>query len=69
MDKYGIKARREKLGMSQEALSEKSKVSRQTIWMLENDKTDNVLVSTLASIARALETTVDDFFCNNCSND
>lgn len=66
---YGIKERREALGMSQEELANKSKVSRQTISALECGKTENVLVGTLVSIANALDTTVDKFFCNECSND
>ena len=66
---YGIRERREELNMTQEELSVKSGVSRQTISALECGKTDNVLVGTLASIAKALNTTVDDFFCKRCPND
>lgn len=66
---YGIRERREKLGMTQEELSNKSGVSRQTIWMLETGKSKDVLAGTLAAIADALGTTVDDFFCNKRSND
>ena len=66
---YGIKERREELNMTQEELSVKSGVSRQTISALECGKAENVLVSTLAAIAKALNTTVDDFFCKRCPND
>lgn len=57
-----IKERREKIGMKQEDLAMKSKVSRGTISALENGKCENVLVGTLASIADALDTTVESFF-------
>lgn len=66
---YGIKERREALHLTQEALAEASGVSRQTISALECGKCEDVLVGTLAAIARALGTTVDDFFCRKCSND
>jgi putative transcriptional regulator len=66
---YGIKERREELNMTQEELSAKSGVSRQTISALECGKAENVLVGTLAAIAKALNTTVDDFFCKQCPND
>jgi len=59
---YGIRERREAMGMTQEELSAKSGVSRQTICSLETGKSENVLVGTLAAIAKALDTTVDDFF-------
>lgn len=66
---YGIRERREELKMTQEELATKSGVSRQTIWALECGKSDNVLVGTLAAIAKALDTTVDNFFCNDRSID
>ena len=66
---YGIKERREELGMTQEELATKSGVSRQTIWALESGKSEDVLVGTLAAIATALDTTVDKFFCSKCPND
>ena len=56
-----IRERRKELHMSQEALAEKSNVSRMTIIGLENGKCDNPLVGTLADIARALDTTVEFF--------
>ena len=49
--------------------AEKSGVSRQTISSIETGKADNVLVSTLAAIAVALDTTVDKIFYPECPND
>lgn len=63
-----IKERREELGMTQEELAQKSGVSRQTISSIETGKYENVLVGTLASIATALETTVDKIFYPECPN-
>ena len=58
-----IKSLREALNMTQEELSEKSGISRQTISSIETGKYTNVLVGTLAAIAKALDTTVDVFLC------
>ncbi|PTK47088.1 transcriptional regulator [Staphylococcus saprophyticus] len=56
-----IKAYRKEQGMSQQALSEKVKVSRQTINAIENNKYDPTL--TLAfNLANVLNTSVDDLF-------
>lgn len=66
---YSIKERREQMNMTQEELAKKSGVSRQTISALESGKSENVLVGTLAAIASALDTTVDQFFCGQCPND
>lgn len=66
---YKIRERREELQMTQEQLAEKSGVSRQTISSIETGKADNVLVSTLAAIAVALDTTVDKIFYPQCPND
>ena len=66
---YKIRERREELQMTQEQLAEKSGVSRQTISSIETGKADNVLVSTLAAIAVALDTTVDIIFYPECPND
>lgn len=63
-----IKERREELRMSQEELSKASNVSRQTISALENGKCENVLVGTLLSISKALDTTIDNFFFIDCPN-
>lgn len=57
-----IKERREFLGMSQEELSKKSGVSRQTISNLENNPEKSVSTKTLGKIAAALETTVGTLF-------
>ncbi|MBQ1790234.1 MAG: helix-turn-helix transcriptional regulator [Oscillospiraceae bacterium] len=64
---YSIRERREALNMSQEELAKKSGISRQTISALESGKSENVLVGTLAAIATALDTTVDQFFLNDVS--
>jgi len=56
-----IKAYRKEQGISQQTLSEKVKVSRQTINAIENNKYDPTL--TLAfNLAKELKTSVDDLF-------
>ena len=65
---YSIMERRKALGMSQEELAALSGISRQTISAIESGKSENVLVGTLAAIASALGTTVDQFFLNDVSN-
>lgn len=62
---YKIKEVREKKGMTQEALSEASGVSRTTIWALENGNERTTTTKTLLKIAQALGTTVDEIFCAN----
>ena len=57
-----IRERRELLRMSQEDLSMKSGVSRQTISGLENTPGKNVSTKTLEKIAAALEITVGELF-------
>ena len=57
-----IKERREMLRMSQEDLSRKSGVSRQTISSIENATDKNVSIKTLEKIAVALDTTVGELF-------
>lgn len=57
-----IKERREMLRMSQEDLSRKSGISRQTISSIENAPDKNVSIKTLEKIAAALETTVGELF-------
>lgn len=59
---YKLKDRREELRMSQEELSAKSGISRQTISSLENNQNKNVSTRVLASLARALDTTIGDLF-------
>ena len=56
-----IRERRKELGMTQVALSKKSKVSRLIIIRLEKGEIENCCVSTLSAIAEALGTTVDIF--------
>lgn len=63
---YKLKDRREELRMSQEELSAKSGISRQTISSLENNQNKNVSTRVLSSLARALDTTVGElFFADN----
>lgn len=57
-----IKERREMLRISQEYLSRKSGVSRQTISSIENAPDKNVSIKTLEKIAVALDTTVGELF-------
>ena len=64
---YKIKERREFLRMSQEELSMKSGVSRQTISSLENNPDRNVSTKTLEKIAAALDTTVGKLFLPDAS--
>ena len=59
---YRIKELREAKGMSQTELSEKSGVSRATIWKLETGDSEITTTKTLASIARALGVTINDLF-------
>lgn len=56
-----IKAYRKEQGMSQQALSEKVKVSRQTINAIENNKYDPTLILAF-NLANVLKTSVDDLF-------
>lgn len=62
---YNVKEVREQKGMTQEELAEKSGISRQTISAIENDTRYSAGVATLAAIARALGTTVDELFFAN----
>lgn len=59
---FGIKAIREKKGMTQEKLSETSGVSRAIIAGLESGARTNTQTDTLVKIARALEVEVSDIF-------
>lgn len=59
---YRIKDRRLELHMTQEELSEKSGVSRQTISSLETNDEYSVSTKTLTRIASALDTTVSSLF-------
>lgn len=59
---YKIKDRREALRMSQEELSAKSGISRQTISSIENNPEKSVSTKTLEKIASALGTTIGNLF-------
>lgn len=61
-----IRDRRKAMKMSQEELAQKSKLSRARISAIENGKSRDILVSTLTTIASALDTTVELFFSNEC---
>lgn len=56
-----IKSRRKELGLSQEGLSKKCGVSRQTVNAIENNKYDPTL-SLAFKLARELQLTVDELF-------
>lgn len=60
--KNKVKEERERQGMSQEQLSNKSEVSRTIISELENGKTDVITNVTLEKIAKALNKKVTDIF-------
>lgn len=57
-----LKDYRKKLGLTQDELSSKSGVSRQTIIALENGTSRAASTKTLDKIAQALGTTVDVIF-------
>lgn len=59
---YRLKAIREEKRMTQEELSAKSGVSRQTIVSLENDESYNTTTGTLIKLADALGVSIDQFF-------
>lgn len=59
---YRIKEIREKKGMTQEELAEKSGVSRVTISGLESGKEKNASSKTLLKLASALGTSVEKIF-------
>lgn len=58
---HRIRERRKELKMNQQTLAKKSNISRERISAIENGKYKNVLASTLASIASALDTNVEFF--------
>ncbi len=64
-----VKKRRLELKMTQEELSNRSFVSRQTISGLENKTIDNVGSKIMSKIANALECEENDiFFTSNVKN-
>lgn len=60
-----IKFYREKKGLTQEQLAEKSGVSRNTISSLEAGSAKNITLENMKKIANALEKTVTTIFFNN----
>lgn len=62
---YKIKEYREALGMTQEELSRKAKVSRTIISGLESGTTKVTTTDTLIKIANALNKKVSDIFYEN----
>lgn len=59
---YKLKQIRTAKGVTQLWLSEKSKISRQTIARLENGEDEVATTRTLKALADALGVTVSDFF-------
>ncbi len=59
-----LKQTREKIGMTQEELAEKSGVSRSTISAIENNQNRTASSKTLLALAKALNTTVNRIFFN-----
>lgn len=57
-----VRQRRKALHLTQEELSRKSGVSRGTIVSLEKGSNYNVLLSTMQSLAVALNATVEEIF-------
>ena len=57
-----LKEKREEKGISQDVLSKKSGVSRQTISAIENQSLDNIKSKTMVKLALALECDVGDIF-------
>ena len=59
---YRIREIRESKGISQTELSERSGISRATIWKLETDDKAVTMTSTLLKIASALGVSLDEIF-------
>lgn len=59
---FRLKEVREKNGITQEELAEKSGVSRATISLIESGRADCVKTDTLAKLADALEKKASDLF-------
>lgn len=62
MPRYKIKERREKLGLSQVDLINKTGISRATISILENGGEVDIKISTLIKLANALKCSVSTLF-------
>ena len=59
-----IKQRRHELGLTQEELAERVKISTNYMYLIENEKKD-INVSLAIRIARALNSTVEEIFFTN----
>ena len=59
---YRIREIREEKGMSQTELSEKTGLTRATIWRLETGKEETTTTKTLLKIAEALNVSVGELF-------
>ena len=59
---FRIREIREKQGMSQLELSEKSGVTRATLWRLESEEGGEATTLTLTKIANALDVPVGELF-------
>lgn len=55
-----VKSLRIRKGMTQEELSKKAEISRQTLNYIETGKTVNITVATLMKLAEVLECKADD---------
>lgn len=62
---YKIKLIRERLGMSQVQLSERSGVSRTTIWALENGNESVTTTRTLKKLADAMNVAMEDLITDD----
>lgn len=60
MDTYKIKELREKMGLTQEALSQKANVARSLVAQLESGKVKVTTTNTLGKLANALECKMSD---------
>lgn len=60
--KNNLKKIRESKGLSQEKLAYLSGVSRNTIYLLENNRLQNTTAKTLNAICKALDTPLDKVF-------
>lgn len=59
---YRIRELREKIGMSQVELSEKSGVTRATLWRLEGGEDEESTTKTLGKIAEVLGVSISELF-------
>ena len=59
---YRIREVREKKGLSQTELSQRSGITRQTIWKLETEDGAITTTDTLLKLAKAMDTTVGEIF-------